>query len=83
MRSSSAFATSSVPGAAPSKISALASAMASTEAKEAEVRFADVRPHTDIRFGDPDERADFSRVIHAQLDDRDLRPVSQFHQRQR
>jgi hypothetical protein len=35
------------------------------------MRLADIRPHPYLRLGDVDQRADFSRVIHAQLDDGD------------
>ena len=36
--------------------------------EEADVRVADVGPHADLRFGDVDERSDFSGMIHAELD---------------
>ena len=71
------------PGRAPSRISALASAIASARLEEPEVRVADVGPDADVRLGDADERADFARVIHPELDDRHVRPVPQLQQRQR
>ena len=57
--------------------------MSSSEPKNSEMRLADVRPHPDVRLGDAYQRADLSGVIHPQLDDRDLRPLSQLDQRQR
>ena len=69
MRSSSAFATSSVDALAPSKISALASAIASTDAKKpmcASPTFVQTRTSG---FRRADQRPDFTRVIHPELDD--------------
>ena len=51
--------------------------------EEAEVRFADVRPHADVRLGHAHQRADLPRVIHAQFDDGHLRPLPQLDERQR
>ncbi len=51
--------------------------------EKADVRLADVRPHAVFRLGNADERPDFARVIHTQLDDRHIRPAPQFDQRQR
>jgi hypothetical protein len=51
-------------GVAPSRISAFASAIASTDAKEPEMRLADVRPHAHVRLGDAHQRADSPGVIH-------------------
>ena len=68
---------------APSRISAFASAMASSDAKKPEMRLADVRPHPDVRLGDAHQRADLAGVIHPQFDDRNLRPLPQLDQRQR
>ena len=51
--------------------------------EEAKVRVADVRPDPDVRLGDADERPDFAWMIHAQLDDRHVRLVPQFEQRER
>ena len=51
--------------------------------EEAEVRLADVRPHTDIGLGDAHQRADLPGVVHAQLDDRNLRLPPQLDERRR
>ena len=83
MRSSSALATSSVAGVAPSRISAFASAIASTDAKKprcASPTFVHTRTSGSAMR---DQRADFPGVIHPELDDRDLRPLPQLDQRQR
>ena len=48
--------------------------------EEPEVRVADVRPDPDVRLGNRDQRADLTRVIHAQFHDRDVRPGSQLQQ---
>ena len=82
-RGSSALATSTSSARACSRISALASAIASADAKKPEVRVADVGPDADLRLGDADERADLARMIHAELDDRDVRSRPQLEQRQR
>ena len=66
-----------------SRISALASAMASADAKKPEVRVADVGPDAHVGLGDADQRADFTSVIHAELDHGDVRPRPQLEQRQR
>ena len=42
--------------------------------EEPEMRVADVGPHAHVGLGDADQRADLARMIHAELDDRDLRP---------
>jgi hypothetical protein len=47
------------------------------------VGVADVRPHAHLGLRDADERANLSRMVHAQLDDRDVRPRAQLQQRQR
>ena len=51
--------------------------------KEAEVRVADVRPHTDVRLRDLDQSADLPCVVHAQFHHRNIRPRAQLHERQR
>ena len=61
----------------------MASAIASARLEEADVRVPDVGPHAHLRLGDADQRADFARVIHAQLDHRDVGPRAQLEQRER
>ncbi len=46
----------------------------------ADVRVADVGPHADVWLGDADERADLALVIHAELDDGEVRPVDELEQ---
>ena len=48
-----------------------------------EVRLADVGPDAHVRLGHAHQPADFAGVVHAQLDDRDLRPQPQLDERQR
>ena len=77
IRGSSALATSSVDAAAPSRIFGLRVGDRVERGEEAEMRFADVRPHADVRLGDAHQRADLPGVIHAQFDDGHLRPLPQ------
>ena len=49
----------------------------------AQMRFAHVGPHPHVRVRHPHQRADFSDVIHPQLDDRDLRAPPQLDEGQR
>ena len=56
---------------------------ASADAEVADVRIADVGPHPHVRLGDPDEHANFARVVHAELHHRHVRAVPQLQQRQR
>ena len=51
--------------------------------EEAEVRLAHVRPDAHVRLGNPHERADLPRVVHSELDDGNLRPLPQLHERER
>ena len=51
--------------------------------EEAEMGVANIGPHADVRFRDADQRANLSRMVHAQLDDSDLRPGPQLEQRER
>ncbi len=51
--------------------------------EESDVRVSDIGPHADVRLGNFDEPSDFSRVIHAQLHHRDVRPRRQLEQRER
>ena len=46
----------------------------------AEMRVADVGPHADLWFGNADERADLTLVIHAELDDGKVRPIDELEQ---
>ena len=51
--------------------------------EEPEVRVAHIGPHADVGLRDADQRANLSRMIHAQFDDCDLRPRAQLEQRER
>ena len=83
IRASSALATSSVVGRCVLENLRLGVGDRVRRGEEPEVRVADVGPHADVRLGDADQRADFAGVIHAQLDDRDVRLVPQLEQRER
>ena len=50
--------------------------------EEAQMRVADVGPHTHVRRGDLDEPADLACVIHPQFHHGDVRRRPQLHQRQ-
>ena len=52
-------------------------------AEVADVRVADVDPDADVRLGDADERPNLAGVIHAELDDGDIRGVDELGQRER
>ncbi len=45
--------------------------------EEPEMGVTDVGPHADVGLRDANQRSDFSRMIHAQLDDCNLRPRPQ------
>ncbi len=51
--------------------------------EELHVGVADVGDHTDVGFGDSGKPADFSRVVHAYLDDSGAAPIGQAKQGQR
>ena len=61
------------PGSSPWKISALASAIASTEAKKSEMRRLDRRDHRDMRADQPGQRGDLAGMVHADLEDAEAR----------
>ena len=83
IRGSSALATSSVDGVGALEDLGLGVGDRVERREEAEVRLADVRPDPHVRLGDAHQRADLPGVIHAQLDDGDLRPLPQLDERQR
>ena len=49
-------------------------------AEKFQVGGAHVRPHAHFGLRNIDERADFSKMVHAKLNDRDVRLVPQFQQ---
>jgi hypothetical protein len=51
--------------------------------EEPQMRVADVRPHADVGLRDGDQRANLSWMVHAQLDDCNLRPGPQLEERER
>ena len=71
------------PAVAPSRISALASAMASSDAKNAECTSATIVHTRTSGSAMPDQQADLARVVHPEFDHRDLGPVAKLEQRQR
>ena len=82
-RGSSALATSTSSGARLLEDLRLGVGDRVGGREEPEVRVADVGPHADVRLRDADERADFAGMIHAELDDRHLRPRPQLEERER
>ena len=70
-------------GVAPSRISALASAIASTDAKKPRCASPTLVHTRTSGSATRDQRADLAGVIHAQFDDGDLRPLPQLDERQR
>ena len=83
IRSSSALATSTVSAVAPSRISAFASAMASIEPKNPTCASPTLVQTRTSGSAMPHERADFARVVHAQLHDGHVGPRRQLDERQR
>ena len=83
IRGSSALATSTSPARALLQDLGLGVGDRIGRGEEADVRVADVGPHAHLGLGDADERADFSRMIHAELDYRHLGPRPQLEERER